>query len=423
MSRSNNKNYKKKKRLGHYLLALEVIILILLLVIAAWMIRNDRDKKEATKAETETEVSVKEEEVQKTPEQIKEEKIREQIEALTLEEKVAQLFMVTPEQLTGVETVVAAGDATKQAIENCPVGGIIYFAKNIQTPDQVKQMLANTQQYSIDRIGVPVLLSVDEEGGQVVRIANNSNFSVPTFPYLSEIGQSGDTQEVKEVGSQIGAYLKELGFNMDQAPDADVISNPENEVVKYRSFSSDPDQAAEMAGAYLEGLNSQGIIGVYKHFPGHGGTTGDTHEGYAYVESTLDELRQNDLIPFKKGIEDGLRVIMAGHISCPNVTGDSKPAILSTMLITDILREEMGFDGIIITDALDMGAITEQYTPDEAAVEALKAGVDMLLMPADFRTAYQGVLTAVQTGEFTEERIDESVYRIWKVKTEIQKTE
>ena len=207
---------------------------------------------------------------------------------------------------------------------------------------------------------------------------------------------------------------------MDAAPDTDVLTNPANEVVRYRSFGSDPALVSRMAAAELRGLNDQGIIGMYKHFPGHGGTTADSHEGYVYVEENLDQLKSQALVPFQNGIDDGVRVIMVSHIACPNVTGDNTPATLSKTLITDLLREEMGFDGMVITDALNMGAITEQYTADQAAVNAVLAGADMLLMPADFQTAYQGILNAVAEGTLTEERINDSVRRILEIKAEME---
>ena len=202
-----------------------------------------------------------------------------------------------------------------------------------------------------------------------------------------------------------------------------MLTNPENQVVKYRSFGSDPELVAKMAAAELKGLNGQGIIGMYKHFPGHGGTTADSHEGYAYVDDTLEELENGAFVPFQDGIDNGIQVIMVSHISCPNVTGDNTPATLSEMMITDILREEMGFDGMVITDALNMGAITAQYSSSEAAVAALNAGADMLLMPEDFQSAYKGVLSAVENGTVTENRIDESVRRILEVKVAMKGAE
>ena len=347
-------------------------------------------------------------------------KIDRVLDSMTLEEKVNQLFMITPEALTGVGTVIQAGDGTREALAEHPVGGLIYFAQNLKDPDQTRTMLENTQEYASARSGFPIFLSVDEEGGQVARVGSNPAFGVPEIGNMSEVGAGGDTQEAYETGSTIGAYLKDLGFNMDAAPDADVLTNPANEVVKYRSFGSDPDLVSRMAAAELKGLNDQGIIGMYKHFPGHGGTTADSHEGYVYVEENLEELKSGALVPFQDGADNGLRVIMVSHIACPEVTGDNTPATLSRQLVTDLLREDMGFDGLVITDALNMGAITEQYSSGEAAVAALNAGVDMLLMPADFQAAYDGVMAALENGELTEERIDESVRRILEIKLEME---
>lgn len=343
-------------------------------------------------------------------------KIDRVLDSMTLEEKVNQLFMITPEALTGVGTVIQAGDGTREALAEHPVGGLIYFAQNLKDPDQTRTMLENTQEYASARSGFPIFLSVDEEGGQVARVGSNPSFGVPEIGNMSEVGAGGDTQEAYETGSTIGAYLKDLGFNMDAAPDADVLTNPANEVVKYRSFGSDPELVSRMAAAELKGLNDQGIIGMYKHFPGHGGTTADSHEGYVYVEENLEELKSGALVPFQDGADNGLRVIMVSHIACSEVTGDNTPATLSRQLVTDLLREDMGFDGLVITDALNMGAITEQYSSGEAAVAALNAGVDMLLMPADFQAAYDGVMAALENGELTEERIDESVRRILEIK-------
>ncbi len=343
-------------------------------------------------------------------------RIQRVLESMTLEEKVNQLFMITPEALTGVGTVIQAGDGTREALAEHPVGGLIYFAQNLKDPDQTRTMLQNTQEYASAQSGFPIFLSVDEEGGQVARVGSNSAFGVPEIGNMSDVGAGGDTREAYEIGSTIGVYLKDLGFNMDAAPDADVLTNPENEVVKYRSFGSDPELVAQMAAAELQGLNDQGIIGMYKHFPGHGGTTADSHEGYAYVDDTLEELKSGALVPFQDGADNGLQVIMVSHIACPEVTGNNTPATLSRELVTDLLREDMGFDGLVITDALNMGAITEQYSSGEAAVAALNAGVDMLLMPADFQAAYDGVMAALENGELTEERIDESVRRILEIK-------
>ena len=342
------------------------------------------------------------------------------LEEMTLEEKVAQLFIIQPEAILDVGTAVAAGDATREAIDKYPVGGFIYFGENLQSKEQTQEMLRNVQAYSTERTGFPAFLSVDEEGGTVARVAGTGNFDVPDIGDMADIGAAGDVDAAKQVGEDIGSYLAELGFNLDFAPVADVLSNPENTVVRKRSFGSDPQLVSDMAIAVSDGLEEKGLLSAYKHFPGHGATSADTHKGYAYTDKTLEELEACELIPFQRCIADGAKIIMAAHISVPNVTGDDTPTSLSKTMVTDILREKMGYTGLVVTDAMNMGAITEEYTSAEAAVKALQAGVDVVLMPENYQQAYQGVLDAVADGTLTEERIDESVTRILTVKLDMQ---
>lgn len=346
-------------------------------------------------------------------------KISEMLTDMTLEEKAAQMFMITPEALTGTGQVLEAGDVTREAIDKYPVGGLIYFTQNLQDPGQVRSMTGNVQKFAEERIGLPMLLSVDEEGGTVTRFGGNPSFDYDSSADMAGIGASGDPQQAYALGEKVGKFLSSLGFNMDNAPDADVLTNPANTVVKDRSFGSDCDIVSEMALAELEGLEDQGVKGLLKHFPGHGATTADTHEGYAYTDATLEEMKSNELVPFADGIEAGVDIIMVGHISCPQVTGNEEPASLSEKMITGVLREDMGFDGVVITDAMNMGAIAENYSPAEAAVKAVLAGVDMILMPEDFQQAYTGVLNAVKSGKITQERIDASVTRIIGLKLEM----
>ena len=346
-------------------------------------------------------------------------KISEMLTDMTLEEKAAQMFMITPEALTGTGQVLEAGDVTREAIDKYPVGGLIYFTQNLQDPGQVRSMTGNVQKFAEERTGLPMLLSVDEEGGTVTRFGGNPSFDYDPSVDMAGIGASGDPQQAYALGEKIGKFLSSLGFNMDNAPDADVLTNPANTVVKDRSFGSDCDTVSEMALAELEGLEDQGVKGLLKHFPGHGATTADTHEGYAYTDATLEEMKSNELVPFADGIEAGVDIIMVGHISCPQVTGNEEPASLSEKMITGVLREDMGFDGVVITDAMNMGAIAENYSPAEAAVKAVLAGVDMILMPEDFQQAYTGVLNAVKSGKITQERIDASVTRIIGLKLEM----
>lgn len=346
----------------------------------------------------------------------KTEEVQNIVDSMSLEEKVAQLFLVQPEAIVDIGTATAAGDATKQAINKTPVGGFVYFSDNLQSEQQVQDMLRNVQKYSEDRIGLPAFLSVDEEGGTVARVASTGRFDVTDVGDMAKIGASGDVDQAKQAGDTIGTYLSDLGFNLDFAPDADVLTNPDNTVVKKRSFGSDPRVVSDMSLAVAQGLAQHQVYSVYKHFPGHGATAGDTHQGYAYTDKTLDELKQSELIPFENAIQNNAAFIMAAHISAPRVTGDDTPASLSETMITDILRGQMGYDGIVVTDAMNMGAVTEQYTSAQAAVKALQAGADLVLMPEDFQEAYQGVLDAVKDGTLTEQRINESVTRIVKVK-------
>jgi len=346
-----------------------------------------------------------------------EERIAEILSNMAPEEKAAQLFVVTPEALTGFAgTVTAAGDLTREAFDEIPVGGIVYMGDNLENSDQTREMLSGMQEISLDRIGIPAFLCVDEEGGTVARISGASGFDIPDFPDMCDIGASGDTSRAQEIGEEMGSYLSDLGFNVDFAPVADVYSNEENAVVEYRAFSSDPQVVASMAAAFSEGLSSSGVLYSYKHFPGHGNTAADSHAGFAESDADLATLRERELVPFRDGIERSVPMIMVGHISLPNVTQDDLPASLSGEIITGLLREELGYDGIVITDAMNMGAIADNYSSGEAALLALEAGADLLLMPSSFSSAYEAVVDAIRDGTISQERVDESLTRILRTK-------
>ena len=340
------------------------------------------------------------------------------LNSMTTEEKAAQIFFVTPEAITGVQTVTAAGDATKAALEKYPVGGLVYFSANLISPEQTRTMLANTWAYSQEVMKVPVYLGVDEEGGTVARVASNPAFSVTQYQGMRAIGDTGDPSQAYQAAQTISSYLKDLGFNMDFAPDADVITNPENKVIGNRSFGTDPQLVGDMVSAAVKGFRDQAMASCIKHFPGHGGTKGDTHEGYAYTDRTVEQMESAELLPFRSGIEAGVEFIMASHISAPNTPAGDTPASLSSYMLTDLLREQMGYQGLVITDAMNMGAISQQYSSAQAAVQAFQAGADMILMPENFTEAYNGILQAVQSGQITQERLDTSVLRILETKLE-----
>ncbi len=335
----------------------------------------------------------------------------ELLNRMTLEEKVYQLFFVTPEQLTGASVVTAAGNTTKECIQKYPVGGVIYFSQNIKTREQTSTMLKNLQSYA----KIPVFTGVDEEGGTVSRIGRNASMATTKFPNMMTIGNSGNPEKAYEVGYTIGSECSALGFNLDFAPVADIFSNPENRVIGDRSFGANAELVSEMVASCVAGFNDTDMLCTLKHFPGHGNTLTDSHYGAAATNKTLEELENEEFLPFKAGIKAGADFVMVGHILTPNITDSVTPAVLSKEMIS-LLRDELQFEGVIITDAMNMAAITDYYSSSEAAVKAIQAGVDMVLIPADFPSAVSGVFDALNRGELTEAMIDEHVNRILKAK-------
>lgn len=341
-----------------------------------------------------------------------ERRAREILTGMTLQEQICQLFIVTPEALNGVTgPVVAAGKATQDALAQYPVGGLIYFTNNLVTPEQTIAMIQNSQMYS--QLGL--FITVDEEGGAVSRLGRNPAFAVTKF---SPMGEIEDDDEAFMAGETLGRELAAYGFNLDFAPIADVNTNPDNPVIGSRAFSSDGAIAAQRVAAAVRGFHSSGMLCVLKHFPGHGDTATDSHSGYAQTNKTWDELMQVEMLPFVSGMQAGANVVMVGHIAAPNVTGDQTPASLSYELVTNRLRGELGFTGVVCTDAMNMGAISQEYSAAEAAVKTIQAGVDIVLMPENLEQAIQGLLDGVAQGTVPKTRIEESVLRILKLKLE-----
>ena len=357
--------------------------------------------------------------------------VEAQLKQMALREKVGQMFYVRPEVLDttihyghtgGIDVTIAdlaniklqAVNATMQAVnEKYPVGGIILYAHNIRNEAQLAAFIPQLRALK----GSP-LLCIDEEGGRVARIGNNPNFNVKKFESMDSIGKTGDPANAYYCGNTIGTYLKKYGFDIDFAPVADVNTNPENIVIGKRAFSDDPSVAAPMVTNYLQGLKDAGITGCIKHFPGHGDTKSDTHYGYAQSLKTWDEMMNCEMITFRAGIDWGCQLIMTAHIATPNVTGTDLPATMSSLILQDKLRGLMGYKNIIITDDMEMGAITQQFTSAEAAVGCILAGADIVLGPQNFIEAFEAVVKAVEKGIITEERINQSVRRILKLKIE-----
>ena len=332
---------------------------------------------------------------------------------MSLHEKVCQMFIITPEAATGYYVVTEAGETSKQALVDYPVCGYIYFAQNLQSIEQTKTMLANVKQYGMDTNGIPFFTSVDEEGGIVARCADKLGTTSFNFMYYY---RAEGTETAYNNAYTIASDISGLGFNLDFAPVADTWSNSANTVIGERAYSTDYQEAADLVAAATKGFNDGGVVSCIKHFPGHGDTMEDSHKSAAYIHKPLADLMGEDYLPFKAGIEAGTGMVMVGHLylSDADITSseDNYPASLNYKVITGELREKLGYDGVVITDSLAMGAISNYYSSGEAVCLSVKAGADIMLMPADFKSAVDALEQAVESGEISEERIDESVRRI-----------
>ena len=340
-----------------------------------------------------------------TPDPVKV-RAEELLSGMTLREKLCQLMIVRPEVLTGESPVTAAGETTRLALETYPVGGLIYSVDNLVTQEQTREMITDTQSYS----KLPLFISADEEGGNVGRLMYKlgTTWVNSMYSYKDE-GADTAYANAKTIGTDMVSCL----FNTDFAPVADVWTNPANTVIGDRAYSDDFEQAAELVASAVRGFTDAGVICCLKHFPGHGDTSTDTHEGAAVVSKSLDELRAGEFLPFVSGIEAGADMVMIGHITVTSV--DPEPATISKAIITDVLRGERGWDGVVISDSLDMGALAG-YDNGEVCVKFLEAGGDILLGIPDIETALTALEAAVTDGRLTESRIDESVQRALELK-------
>ena len=333
---------------------------------------------------------------------------------MTISDMIYQMMFVTPESITNVERVTKAGETTKNALKKYPVGGIVYFSENFISRDQTKEMIKNTQEFS----KIPLFIGVDEEGGRVSRLGKNTAMGVTKFPPMKKIGEERDLEKAYKVGETLANDLKAIGFNVNFAPDADVTVNENNTEIGDRSFGSDPYIVSEMVKNVVEGMQNNGVSATIKHFPGHGSTYKNSHNGYSESARTKQELQNCELLPFKEGIKAGVDFIMVSHMTLVNVCEEKVPSSISKEIITDMLITELGYEGIIITDSFSMGAVTKMYSDKEAAVKAVKAGADMILIPQNPLTAHDAIYEAVKKGEITKERIEKSVRKILELKKE-----
>ena len=328
---------------------------------------------------------------------------------MSLAEKVGQLFQVGFHSKTIDKEI-------EDLIKNYHIGGVIYFSRNIENLKQTSSLSKNLQELALNSgAGIPLFISVDQEGGKVRRIKD-----LTYFPANIEIGATGDKKISRKAAAVTAKELKELGINVNLAPVLDVNNNPSNPVIGSRSFGADPELVAEMGVAYIEGLQGQGVVATAKHFPGHGDTAVDSHFELPVINHDRERLDQIELYPFKRAIEAGVDSIMVAHIYFSNIESEAGiPATLSKAVLNNLLREELNFDGVIITDDLEMGAITNFFGTAAAAVKTIEAGSDIVLISHSYdkqKQAIEAVIAAVENGRISEKRIEESLKRIIKLK-------
>ena len=335
------------------------------------------------------------------------------LEKMSLWEKLCQMLILRPGDLGGGEPVTAVDESIRRGLGEMPVGGFFLDTGNMQDSGQLKALTGELQEAS----SIPLLIVCDEEGGTVSRLMRTVGTTKigAMFSYRAD-GPEKAFSNAETIARDLAAH----GLNGDLAPVADVWSNPDNPVIRTRAYSDDFAEAAQLVAAAVEGFHAGGVVCTLKHFPGHGDTATDSHYGAAYVTKSLEELRGGELLPFAAGIEAGADMVMIGHLTVPAL--DTLPAPFSRAVVTGLLREELGFAGVVITDALEMGALGD-YTSGETAVLAVQAGVDLLLCPGDPAEALLALSEAVKEGELSRERIDESVLRILRMKLSIPQEE
>lgn len=429
---AEKRNRRKKRRIRNQIMAYVTLVLVIFMVAAGGFVTwthfgsaPEQPPQEEVHSSVmqsqvedlinkEPEISMPEPTEEPEPEPTPQEKLDEIVNAaigvMPLEDKVAGLFIVTPEAITGVGTAVKAGEGTKTALVANPVGGLIYFEKNIKDSAQLLEMISNTNQYS----KYPLFLAIDEEGGSVSRLAKKK--LADNVGKAADIGATGDAANAYTASEAIASYMTKYGFNLNFAPVADVNSVNKS-VIGDRAYGSDASLVGSMVASAVMGLENNGVSACLKHFPGIGSSTEDTHKGQAVTYRTADEFREIDFAAFQAGIESGVDFIMITHMAAPELTENNlEPCVFSKKVVTDILRNELGFEGVVITDAMNMKAISEYYDSAEAAIMAIKAGCDMILMPEDYKAAYEGVLQAVKDGTISEERVNDALRRIYRIK-------
>lgn len=357
-------------------------LLLLVVVLSMAFIFNSRDVNDIKKKEK------------------KASSIDEIIRSMSLEEKIGQMLVI---DIVGTNL----SDKYITRFNKIKPGGVILMGDNISTYDDTKKLI-NTLKSSSK---YPLIVSTDQEGGRVQRLQKLKDVNPTYIPDMLSVGNTQDIDIAYNIGKVMALEMRTLGINVVHAPVVDVFSNSNNKVIGDRSFGSNPQVVSMMSVSLANGLEDNGVIPTFKHFPGHGDTDIDSHDNLPVINKSLEGLLNEELIPFRNAIDNGAKIIMTAHIALPNVTGDMTPASLSKKLLTDVLRRDLGYNGLIITDALNMGALTDNYSNEEIYLKSVEAGVDILLMPTDAELA-----THVIKKNISEERIDESVRRILEFK-------
>lgn len=380
-----------KRKIG-----VSVILLAMLILLIACMDNSIRSEEENLEENLN-----KKEEIKSQRDEVK-----ELIESMSINEKIGQLMIVG---FNGTSVDENLNDLVK----NSYIGGVILFKDNVESLDGVTELINNIKLLNIEN-KIPLFISVDEEGGVVSRTPNE----FLKLPSSLSIGAYNNENMSYKVGEIIAQELKLMGYNMDYAPVLDVLSNPNNTVIGSRAFGRDVDTVSNLGVSVMKGISENNVISVVKHFPGHGDTSVDSHYGLPLVEKSLEELKELEFIPFQWAINNGADVIMVSHILLQSIDSEN-PATMSKKIISNILRNEMNFDGVVISDDMTMAAIMDNYDIGEASVKAINAGVDIILVCHGYDNEMQvlnSISEAVNSGEITEERLNESVYRILSLK-------
>ncbi len=340
------------------------------------------------------------------------------IASMTMKEKVGQMLMPDFRNWKG-KNVTEMLPEIEQLVKEYHLGGVILFRENVVTTEQTARLVSEYQAAS-EKYGL--FVTIDQEGGVVTRLQSGTD-----MPGNMALGATRSEELAYKVGKSIGEELTSLGINVNFSPVLDVNNNPDNPVIGVRSFGEVPELVAKLGLAYIKGIQGTGTAATAKHFPGHGDTAVDSHLGLPEVPYDKDRLKQVELYPFQKGMDAGVDMIMTAHVTFPKIDGtkvisqkDGKeihlPATLSYKVLTELMREEMGYEGVITTDALNMQAITDHFGSVEAVIRAVNAGTDIVLMPVGLESAANGLYEAVRSGEIPEERIEASVKRILALK-------